>query len=94
MEEPKVYAPNKQDVFLSIVLFKDFKKGFFVDIGAGKGRQFSQTLHFEEKNDKKMHQKQIAHPLKILLSLPQNSIPARHSAEDKIAHLRVLFLQA
>lgn len=51
MEEPKVYAPNKQDVFLSIVLFKDFKNGFFVDIGAGNGQRFSQTLHFEEKND-------------------------------------------
>lgn len=50
MSEPKVYAPSKQDLFLSIVLFKDFKNGFFVDIGAGNGVQFSQTLHFEEQN--------------------------------------------
>jgi len=49
MSEPKVYAPSKQDVFLSIILFKDFKNGFFVDIGAGTGIQFSQTLHFEEQ---------------------------------------------
>jgi len=50
MTDPIVYAPNKQDVFLSIVLFKEFKNGFFVDIGAGNGKQFNHTLHFEEKN--------------------------------------------
>jgi hypothetical protein len=48
MTEPKIYAPSKQDLFLSIVLFKEFKNGFFVDIGAGNGYQFNQTLHFEE----------------------------------------------
>lgn len=44
----KFYSQFKQDEFLYNILFKDFKTGFFIDIGAYDGIIDSNTLFFEE----------------------------------------------
>lgn len=47
----KFYSQSGQDSFLENNIFKGYKKGFFVDVGAHNGKQINNTLYFEEKND-------------------------------------------
>ncbi len=42
------HSQDKQDEFLHKTLFKDFKNGFFVDVGAHDGVKFNNTLFFEK----------------------------------------------
>ena len=44
------YSQNKQDKFLEENIFKGFKNGFFVDVGAHDGKSINNTLYFEENN--------------------------------------------
>ena len=45
----KYYSQAGQDKFLHTKIFKNFKKGYFIDIGAYDGITFSNTLFFEKK---------------------------------------------
>jgi FkbM family methyltransferase len=45
------YSQDKQDEFLEKNVFKGFKNGFFMDIGAHDGITFNNTLYFERNND-------------------------------------------
>jgi FkbM family methyltransferase len=42
------YSQYKQDVILDKHVFKGFKNGFFVDVGAHDGKSLNNTLYFEE----------------------------------------------
>jgi len=44
------YSSHKQDKFLEDYVFKGFKNGVFVDVGAHDGRSINNTLYFEETN--------------------------------------------
>lgn len=41
------YSQDKQDVFLETNIFKGFKNGFFIDVGAHDGKSINNTLYFE-----------------------------------------------
>ncbi len=43
------YSQSGQDTFLNETIFKDFKKGTFVDVGAYDEKEGNNTLFFEEK---------------------------------------------
>jgi FkbM family methyltransferase len=45
------YGQHKQDEFLEKNIFKGFKNGFFVDIGAHDGVSINNTLYFEKGNN-------------------------------------------
>jgi len=45
------YSQDKQDEFLEKTVFKGFKKGVFMDIGAHDGVSLNNTLYFEKYND-------------------------------------------
>jgi FkbM family methyltransferase len=45
------YAQHKQDEFLEKVVFKGFKNGVYVDVGAHDGLSINNTLYFEKEND-------------------------------------------
>lgn len=42
------YSQDKQDQWLYNNVFKDFKYGFFIDIGSHDGKTFNNTLFFEQ----------------------------------------------
>ena len=42
------YSQYQQDIALETTVFKGFKNGFFVDVGAHDGRAINNTLYFEE----------------------------------------------
>ena len=42
------YSQYKQDVILDKHVFKGFRNGFFVDVGAHDGKSLNNTLYFEE----------------------------------------------
>jgi FkbM family methyltransferase len=44
------HSQYKQDEFLEKNIFKGFKNGFFVDVGAHDGVAFNNTLYFEKTN--------------------------------------------
>jgi len=44
------YSQEKQDEYLEMNIFKGFKNGFFVDVGAYDGKHINNTLYFEETN--------------------------------------------
>jgi FkbM family methyltransferase len=46
--EEKYYAGNKIDEFLSTYIFKGYKNGYFVDVGANDGLTVNNTLYFEK----------------------------------------------
>lgn len=50
IKENKYYSEVGQDKFLEENIFKGFKNGFFIDIGAYDGKIYSNTLFFEETN--------------------------------------------
>ena len=45
------YGQNRQDEFLEKVVFKGFKNGVFVDVGAHDGLSINNTLYFEKENN-------------------------------------------
>lgn len=45
------YSQDKQDKFLESIIFKGYKYGYFVDVGAHDGKTINNTLYFEEKNN-------------------------------------------
>ena len=45
------YSQDKQDEFLEFNIFKGYKNGFFVDVGAHDGKTINNTLYFEENNN-------------------------------------------
>ena len=42
------YSQCDQDKYLHMNVFKDYKSGVFVDVGAHDGKTFNNTLFFEE----------------------------------------------
>lgn len=47
----KFYSQDKQDEFLETTVFKNYKNGFFVDVGANDGLTINNTIYFEENNN-------------------------------------------
>jgi FkbM family methyltransferase len=45
------YSQDKQDDYLETHIFKGYKNGFFVDVGAHDGKSLNNTLYFEENNN-------------------------------------------
>ena len=45
------YSQCNQDKYLETNIFKGFKNGFFVDIGAHNGKNINNTLYFEKNNN-------------------------------------------
>ena len=50
MVELNFYSQDKQDEFLENNVFKGYKNGFFVDVGAHDGLSLNNTLYFEKYN--------------------------------------------
>lgn len=46
--QEKYYAGNKIDEFLSTYIFKGYKNGYFMDVGANDGLTINNTLYFEK----------------------------------------------
>lgn len=45
------YSQDNQDKFLESMVFKGFKNGIYVDVGAHDGVTFNNTLYFEKNNN-------------------------------------------
>ena len=45
------YSQDGQDKYLETHIFKGYKNGFFVDVGAHDGKSINNTLYFEENNN-------------------------------------------
>ena len=45
------YSQENQDSYLETTVFKGFKHGFFVDVGAYDGIHINNTLYFEQTNE-------------------------------------------
>lgn len=45
------YSQDNQDKFLESYVFKGYKNGFFVDVGAHDGISINNTLYFEKNNN-------------------------------------------
>jgi FkbM family methyltransferase len=45
------YSQDSQDLFLEKTIFRGYKNGFFVDVGAHDGVSINNTLHFEKYNN-------------------------------------------
>ena len=45
------YSQDKQDEYLEKNVFKCYKNGFFIDVGAHDGISFNNTLYFEKTNN-------------------------------------------
>ena len=44
-------SQDKQDEYLETNIFKGYKNGFFVDIGAYHGLRINNTIYFEKYNN-------------------------------------------
>lgn len=44
------YSHDNQDKYLETHVFKGYKNGFFIDVGAHNGKVINNTLYFEENN--------------------------------------------
>lgn len=52
MSETNIYySQNNQDKYLEEEIFKGYKNGFFVDVGAHDGLSINNTLYFEKNNN-------------------------------------------
>jgi FkbM family methyltransferase len=45
------YSQDNQDKYLEYIVFKGFKNGVYVDVGAHDGVSFNNTLYFEKNNN-------------------------------------------
>uniref|UniRef100_A0A6C0HP07 FkbM family methyltransferase n=1 Tax=viral metagenome TaxID=1070528 RepID=A0A6C0HP07_9ZZZZ len=45
------YSQDKQDKNLETCVFKGYKNGFYVDVGAHDGVSINNTLYFEKNNN-------------------------------------------
>ena len=45
------YSQDKQDEFLEKNIFKGYKNGIFIDVGAFDGKTINNTLYFEKNNN-------------------------------------------
>jgi len=45
------YSQYKQDKYLETLVFKGYKNGFFIDVGAHDGKSINNTLYFEKNNN-------------------------------------------
>ena len=45
------YSQDKQDMYLETQVFKGYKNGFFIDVGAHDGISINNTLYFEKNNN-------------------------------------------
>ena len=45
------YSQFKQDEYLETTIFKGYKNGFYVDVGAHDGISINNTLYFEKNNN-------------------------------------------
>lgn len=45
------YSQDNQDKYLETHIFKGYKNGFFIDVGAHNGKTINNTLYFEENNN-------------------------------------------
>jgi FkbM family methyltransferase len=45
------YSQDNQDLYLETNVFKGYKNGFYVDVGAHDGITFNNTLYFEKNNN-------------------------------------------
>jgi FkbM family methyltransferase len=45
------YSQDKQDEYLEKNIFKGYKNGVFIDVGAHNGKSINNTLYFEENNN-------------------------------------------
>ena len=45
------YSQHKQDEYLENTIFKGYKNGFYVDVGAHDGVSLNNTLYFEKNNN-------------------------------------------
>lgn len=45
------YSQYKQDKYLEEHVFKGYKNGFFIDVGAHNGKSINNTLYFEKNNN-------------------------------------------
>ena len=45
------YSQYNQDNYLETNIFKGYKNGFYVDVGAHDGISFNNTLYFEKNNN-------------------------------------------
>jgi hypothetical protein len=45
------HSQDKQDEYLETHIFKGYKNGVFIDIGAHDGKTINNTLYFEENNN-------------------------------------------
>lgn len=47
----KFYSQTSQDEWLENNVFKGYKNGVFIDVGAHDGKKFNNTLYFEQENN-------------------------------------------
>ena len=45
------YSQDNQDSYLETNVFKGYKNGFYVDVGAHDGVSLNNTLYFEKNNN-------------------------------------------
>ena len=45
------YSQDNQDRYLETHVFKGYKNGIFIDVGAHNGKTINNTLYFEENNN-------------------------------------------
>ena len=45
------YSQDKQDEYLETSVFKGYKNGIFIDVGAHNGKSINNTLYFEENHN-------------------------------------------
>lgn len=45
------YSQDKQDLYLETNVFKGYKNGVFIDVGAHNGKSLNNTFYFEETNN-------------------------------------------
>jgi FkbM family methyltransferase len=69
------YSQDNQDMFLEKNIFKGYKNGFYVDVGAHDGVSYNNTLYFEKNNNwKGINVEPINSVYEKLLTNRQNNI--------------------
>lgn len=78
------YSQDKQDKFLENNIFKGYKNGYFVDVGAYNGISINNTLYFEKNNDwKGINIEPIKSVYDLLVQNRPNSININCAIDNK-----------